>query len=86
MAKAQTQAPIYKREFCLEKEGANIFSHTVVHAHRPISDDELRMKAVWAAQECEQLYGGRWIAHAGMTSKQMAIKRCEPYRLTRQGY
>lgn len=71
------QLPIYNRGFCVQKEGTRQFIHTVVQAHRPVSDDELTAKAVWAAQECQSLYGGRWIAHAGMMSEQMAKKRCE---------
>ena len=75
--KKKTQAPLYNREFCVQEEGTSIFSHTVVHANRPISDEDLMTRAGWAAQEMASLYGGKWIAHAGMTGKQMAIKRQE---------
>ncbi len=81
--KKKEQLPIYNREFCVEKEGTKIFIHTVVQAHRPISDDELTFKAAYAAKECAGLYGGKWIAHAGMTGEQMVLKRNE---LARQEY
>jgi len=77
MAKSKSQPPLYKREFCVQEEGTRIFLHTVVHANRPISEDELLFKAAAAARECASLYGGKWIAHAGMTGEQMVIKRQE---------
>lgn len=69
------QLPIYSREFCVQK--GKVFIHTVVQAHRPITDDELTFKAAYAAKECASLYGGKWIAHAGMTAQQMVLRRNE---------
>ncbi len=75
--KKKEQPPLYKREFCVQKEYTSVFLHTVVHANRPISDDDLITRAGWAAQDVASLYGGQWIAHAGMNGEQMAIKRQE---------
>jgi hypothetical protein len=77
MAKAKPQPPLYKREFCLQKEETRVFIHSIRESKLPISDDDLTFAAARDAQKCAGLYGSSWIAHAGMTGEQMAIKRQE---------
>ena len=44
--KKKEQLPIYKREFCLHKEGTRTFLPTIVQAHQPITDEDLRVTAI----------------------------------------
>ncbi len=73
-------APCYRREFCLQKEGTRVFIHSFLHSEQPISDDDLTFAAARDAQKCAGIYGGKWIAHAGMTGVQVAIKRQELHK------
>lgn len=77
LKKCHYAAPCYRREFCLQKEGTGVFIHSILESKRPISDDDLTFTAARDAQKCAGLYGGSWIAHAGMTGEQMAKRRCE---------
>ena len=75
--KCRADSPLYKREFCVQKEGTNNFILFTALEHAPITDEQLTDAAVNKAQDVAALYGGRWIAHAGMTGEQMVEKRNE---------
>ena len=75
--KKKEQLPIYKREFCLHKEGTRTFLPTIVQAHQPITDEDLRVTASWTRKECSWIYGGKWIIYFGMTGEKMAMRRAE---------
>ncbi len=75
--KHRKDTPNYKREFCLQREDTREFIHFVILEDHPITDEALLFAAGRDAQQVASLYGGKWIAHAGMTGQQMVKKRNE---------